>query len=73
MTPACHYCASTTKELRPYGPKSAWVCFHCAMATPEREAETGRNFGVQLEAAGPVAVIGEAVGPYPYQHREEPK
>lgn len=64
----CIYCASSSKELRPYGPKGAWVCFKCAMETPERKAETGRQYGAQLDAAGQVAVIGEEVGPYPIQH-----
>jgi len=64
----CHYCATTT-DLRPYGPRGSMVCFSCAMATPEREAETGRNFGSQLDAAGPVACIdGTEVGPYPAKH-----
>lgn len=61
----CYYCGPTDKGMRPYGPKGAWVCFACAMATPEREAQTGQAFGAQLEAAGPVAVIGEETGPRP--------
>ena len=45
------------------------VCFDCAMSTPERKAETERNFAVQLDAAGPVAMIdGTEVGPYPAKH-----
>jgi hypothetical protein len=72
MERACCYCSTSAEELRPYGPKGAWVCFKCAMGTPEREAEAGRNFGMQLEAAGPVAVIGEEVGPYPFQRQETP-
>jgi hypothetical protein len=68
----CHYC-ETTHDLRPYGPKGAMVCFHCAMSTPERLKEAERNFGMQLEAAGPVACIdGTHVGPYPAQHHANP-
>lgn len=64
----CHYC-DTAHDLRPYGPRGSMVCFECAMASPERRAETGRNFGVQLDAAGPVVVIdGTKVGPYPAEH-----
>ena len=64
---ACYHC-DTTGDLRPYGPKGAWVCFGCAMR-PENRGETERQFAVQLDAAGPVAVIdGTDVGPYPAQH-----
>lgn len=64
----CHYCG-TTNDLRPYGPKGTWVCFDCAMSTPERRAEAGLYFAVQLDAAGPVAMIdGTEVGPYPAKH-----
>jgi hypothetical protein len=67
----CHYCCETIDliDLRPYGPKGAMVCFPCATATPQREAEAKRQFGAQLDAAGPVAVIdGTHVGPYPMKH-----
>lgn len=64
----CHYCGKTN-DLRPYGPRGAMVCFDCAMSTPERKAETEHNFAVQLDAAGPVAMIdGTEVGPYPAKH-----
>lgn len=64
----CHYCEKTT-DLRPYGPRGAMVCFSCAMSTPDRKSETERNFGFQLEAAGPVACVdGTEVGPYPAKH-----
>lgn len=64
----CHYCPAT-HDLRPYGPTGATVCFSCAMSTPERKAETERNFAVQLDAAGPVAMIdGTGVGPYPAKY-----
>lgn len=67
----CHYC-DKTNDLRPYGPKGAMVCFSCAMGTPERKAETGRNFAAQLDAAGPMALIdGTEVGPYPAEHNPD--
>jgi len=61
---SCYYCHCTDKEFRPYGPNGSMVCFACAMK-PERKNQTERNFISQLEAAGPVAVIGTEVGPYP--------
>ena len=61
----CHYCAQSEKEMRPYGPSGSWVCFECAMETQERKEQTGNNFGAQLDAAGPGAVIGEETGPRP--------
>lgn len=65
----CHYCQKTT-DLKPYGPRGSMVCFSCAMSTPERKAETERNFGAQLDACGPDAVIdGTGVGPYPAKHK----
>ena len=68
----CHYC-DKTHDLRPYGPKGAMVCFRCAMSTPEREAETARNFAVQLDAAGPVVLLdGTERGPYPAKHAKVP-
>jgi hypothetical protein len=41
------------------------------MASPEREAETGKQFEAQLDAVaaiGSVAVIGTEVGPHPIEH-----
>ena len=67
----CYYCGDESRDLRPYGPRGAMVCFGCAMATPERKAETERNFGSQLDACGDVAVIdGSPVGPYPAEHSD---
>lgn len=64
----CHYC-DKTRDLRPYGPRAAMVCFGCAMSTPARKEEAARNFGTQLAASGPVACIdGTHVGPYPAEH-----
>jgi hypothetical protein len=69
----CYYCG-TEHDLRPYGPKHAMVCFSCATRTPEREAEASRNFALQLDAAGPAAVIdGSNVGPYPFAALAEDK
>jgi hypothetical protein len=42
------------------------------MSTPERKAEAERNFGSQLEACGPDAVIdGSGAGPYPVKHHPQ--
>lgn len=61
----CCYCGNATPEdLRPYGPKGAQVCFDCAMATPEREAEAKRQFCSLLNAAGDVVVLTQD-GPVP--------
>lgn len=64
----CCYC-DNANDLRPYGPRGAMVCFECAMSTPERQAETERNFSAQLQACGLDAVVdGSSVGPYPVKH-----
>lgn len=62
---ACHYCGTINAETRPYGPRGEAVCFRCAFETPERKQQTEAAFQSQLDAAGPIAVIGEEVGPYP--------
>ena len=62
----CCYCGSKDKELRPYGPKGADVCFECAMESPDRQREARIMFANQLDACRDVAVIGSDVGPYPY-------
>lgn len=65
----CLYCDKTS-DLRPYGPRGAMVCFACAMSSPERKAETERNFSAQVDACGPDVVIdGTEVGPYPAKHK----
>lgn len=58
-------------DLRPYGPGGAMVCFPCAMATPEREADAKAAFGALLgasEAVSPVGsvIIGQPSGPQPF-------
>lgn len=60
----CFHCGCTDKEMRPYGPKGAYVCFKCAME-PDHKAQTEQAFSTQLDAAGPVALIGEETGPRP--------
>ena len=64
----CFYCKKDDGDLRPYGPKCAFVCFACAMETPEREKETTENFKVQFKGSGPDNVIGTSVGPFPIKH-----
>ena len=47
---ACHWCQSTTRELRPYGPGGVDQCFDCMMAVPGRQAEALKNFDALMEA-----------------------
>ena len=56
------------KDCRPYGVGCAMVCFSCMKAQPGLEQVALDNFGLQLEAAGPVVVLGGEVGPYPFEH-----
>lgn len=63
----CFYC-DKADDLRPYGPRGEWVCHPCAMSTPERAEAAKMQFLAQLQGAGPIAVIGEKVGPYPIEH-----
>jgi hypothetical protein len=66
----CLYC-ERTNDLRPYGPKGAFVCFKCATETPEREACASEQFTSQLMACGENAVvIGHEHGPVPLDARE---
>lgn len=65
-----------TVELRPYGPGGADVCFECATATPEAEAQTAAAFGTLLDAATAASPTGTAVigaghdrGPDPFDAR----
>ena len=57
----CHYCGTDERELRPYGPGGSSICFPCMKASPEREAEAGRNFGAQLDAARAVSPHDSAI------------
>lgn len=68
---ACHYCQTTEKELRPYGPGGSWVCFPCATETPEREAQAKGAFGALLDGAEAISPslavrIGTSEGPTPF-------
>lgn len=72
--PSCYLCGfkdgdpdgyGDAVECRPYGVNGAWVCFICMMSTPENQAEAKKQFSSQLEAAGPVSIIGETTGPRP--------
>lgn len=65
----CCYCQQPG-DLRPYGPKGAWLCYPCMKFSPERGAEAAAQLAAQLNAAGPIATIDE-VGPYPGQHGPE--
>ena len=60
----CKTCGDE-KETRPYGKDGAAVCFDCAMSTNEAKREAENQFAGQLNACGPVAVVGKDVGPYP--------
>ena len=71
MSDTCHYCGTSEEELRPYGPGGSWVCWECAMATPERKTQTEQAFGALLDAAGSVSdvvAIGQPSGPTSVQH-----
>lgn len=68
MGKVCIHCG-TAKELRPYGPNASWICFPCAMATPERQAITEKEYMRALDAAAEVSdviLIGSEDGPQPY-------
>ena len=63
----CTSCNAGT-DVRPYGVNGAMICFKCAMSTPEKVEQAERMFSMQLDACGPVAVVGDEVGPYPMQN-----
>lgn len=66
---ACHYCGSTDEDLRPYGPGGSFVCYPCATATPEREAQAHAAFDAlfgAVEVVSPVVAIGTKEGPVPF-------
>lgn len=64
----CHYC-SAARDLRPYGPGGAWVCFPCATATPAREEAAKAEFLSKLDEAGPLVALDEG-GPRPLSDDE---
>ncbi len=73
MTHQCYSCGTEDKELRPYGPRGQMVCYACAFSTPEKKAETEKNYITQLQAAieagnGSVSVGTEA-GPVPMSNK----
>lgn len=42
----CELCGAA-EELRPYGPKGAWVCFDCGMKDrAEADRQIRRTFGI---------------------------
>lgn len=61
----CFHCSAPGKDLRPYGPKGAYVCFACAMQ-PANKATTEQSFGALLDASGPVSVLTPE-GPVPFE------
>ena len=52
----CETCGKV-EELRPYGAGGAWVCFSCAMATPESKAEAERRFMAKFEQHNGLVVL----------------
>jgi hypothetical protein len=48
---SCHYCGTTERALRPYGPGGAPVCNPCVHTDPAREAEAKRRYGLALDRA----------------------
>jgi hypothetical protein len=67
---ACHYCGTTERELRPYGPGGSSICYLCMKADPDRERAAKHAYGALLDAAGAVSpdgvvVIGSSAGPQP--------
>lgn len=72
---SCHYCSTTERDLRPYGPGGSWVCFPCAMGTPEREKQAENAFGALLDGSEAISTtgivaIGETGGPRPLNPNE---
>lgn len=65
----CSQCGRK-KELRPYGKGGVSICFDCAMATPESQAETERQFKAALDDAGPLAAVGDDRGVHPMTAEE---
>lgn len=72
---SCHYCSTTERDLRPYGPAGSWVCFPCATETPERKNQSQSAFGALLDASEAISptglvAIGESTGPRPFDPNE---
>lgn len=65
---SCCHCKRTDRELRPYGPGGADICFPCMKEDPAREKTAKAELGKAFEAAGPVAVLTPR-GPKPFKGR----
>lgn len=57
MPNVCCHCGPTSRELRPYGPGGADICFPCMKKDPKREKAARAELGKLFDAAGPVAVL----------------
>jgi hypothetical protein len=66
----CHWCGPTDRELRPYGPGGANICYPCMKADPGRERAAAGVFGALLDAnaaiGDDIVVIGSQDGPQPF-------
>jgi hypothetical protein len=69
--PGCHYCSTTIRELRPYGPGGSMICFPCMKADSERERSVEEAFYALLQAnaviGNGVVAIGTSDGPVPFE------
>lgn len=68
----CYYCGEGPEkdEMRPYGPNMSWIHFDCMMADSIREKAAKEQFGAQLDAAGPIAMIdGDETGVRPFKDK----
>ena len=68
----CYYCGEGPEkgEMRPYGPNMSWIHFGCMMAEPSREKAAKEQFGTQLDAGGPIAMIdGDETGVRPFKDK----
>lgn len=54
----CHYCGTTERELRPYGPGGSPLCFPCMTASPEREQAAKNTFGALVDANEAISPTG---------------
>ena len=71
MKRKCTYCGGSS-ELRPYGPNGSDVCFTCATATPEREAQAKQAFIRQI-STNEVLVLDPRMesGPVPLLKKDQ--
>lgn len=65
--PKCIWCG-TEKDLRPYGPNGAPICFPCMKDDPSREQEARRQLFKALDEAakvtGCVLISNEGITPF---------